>query len=187
MRLGTGDNKPCCGCGGIIERASDVSSPSWARRRFCTPVCAAQDKAKDKTADQFFALTIPEPNSGCWIWAGVLSSDGYGQVRSGGVKKKAHRLSVEIHKGPIPAGMWVCHHCDNPACVNPDHLYIGTAAENGRDQMTRRRHAARLRLDVVQEQEVAASDAPIAVLARQYGVDRTTIRRARANAGRRTL
>lgn len=76
----------------------------------------------------------------CWNWTGRRYSNGYGYVQGYSFTEKfAHRLSWTMANGPIPGGMWVLHHCDNPPCVNPEHLYIGTAKDNAQDRERRGR------------------------------------------------
>ena len=93
--------------------------------------------------ERFHDKYIPEPNSGCWLWMGAISNTGYGNLGKGGRGGGAiwaHRLSYEIHKGPIPEGKFVCHKCDVSSCVNPDHLFLGDNSENMRDCYKKKRH-----------------------------------------------
>jgi len=99
-------------------------------------------------AEYMAARTMPEPNSGCWLWCGEVNPKGYGRVtlvlngrtgRGAARRLMAHRLSYEQHKGPIPAGLLVLHRCDNPPCVNPGHLFVGTARDNLHDMIRKGR------------------------------------------------
>lgn len=88
--------------------------------------------------------SIPVPESGCWIWLGATKGNvplrEYGHLITGSRQDDsrktvaAHRASYEAYIGPIPEGMFVCHHCDTPSCVNPAHLFIGTRQDNVDDR-----------------------------------------------------
>ena len=71
--------------------------------------------------------------SGCWIWLRTFGRDGYGRMGIKGKMRLAHRVSYETFVGPIPDGMYVCHRCDDHGCVRPEHLFLGTQADNIRD------------------------------------------------------
>ena len=73
----------------------------------------------------------------CWEWTACKTSFGYGQLGIDGIMTNAHRISWEISNGPIPDGMVICHKCDNPGCVNPDHLFAGTHKDNIADCISR--------------------------------------------------
>ena len=76
----------------------------------------------------------------CWLWLGNKYTNGYGRLCVGGIERSVHRLSWEFANGPIPADLFVCHHCDVPACVRPDHLFLGTARDNAIDMVAKGRH-----------------------------------------------
>lgn len=86
-------------------------------------------------------VNISDDPKNCWEWAGSKTRYGYGEMKIG---KKAHyrvhRFCWELHHGPIPKGMFICHHCDNPSCVNPEHLFLGTPLDNVQDKMRKGRH-----------------------------------------------
>lgn len=122
--------------------------------------------------------------SGCWEWVGATDKDGYGKLKSGGRTLRAHRVSWQIHRGPIPAGMAVCHECDNPPCTRPDHLFLGSLLVNRRDAKRKGRlviagkanpKAKLTEAEVVEIRRRAANGENRERLAAEFGVNRSSI------------
>lgn len=84
-------------------------------------------------------VDIPDDREGCWKWQDCPTSGGYAQYRVGNRKIRVHRYSYQIFKGPILAGLLVCHTCDNPMCVNPRHLFLGSEKDNTQDMIRKGR------------------------------------------------
>jgi hypothetical protein len=122
---------------------------------------------------------------GCWLWKGGHYPQGYGRIMIDGTTWVASRLSYTVYKNPIPKGLLVRHRCDNPRCVNPDHLLLGTHQDNTEDKIERGRHshgeshaAAKLTEDQVRKirQLKASGYKTIASLAKAYDMHPHTIR-----------
>lgn len=147
-------------------------------------------------ADRILA-SIHVDENGCWIWQKTLSNNGYGSFSLGGGRNiRAHRASFAAFNGPIPDGMNVCHRCDVRACVNPEHLFLGTQSDNIRDAASKGRvcRTVRARGGLHPSAKLTDSDVlailsrlrdgePKAQLARVFGVsDRTILLIARGES-----
>lgn len=125
---------------------------------------------------------------GCWNWGAARTARGYGKVADGqGGWRLAHRVMWETENGAIPEGLEVCHECDNPACINPAHLFLGSHAENMSDCKKKGRSAAprgeenpRSKLTERDVLEIRASGLTAKMLAAKHGVSDTMIRSIKA-------
>lgn len=138
-----------------------------------------------KRLDLFWSKVRKE--EACWVWTRLCNAGGYGLFWNGRRSMVAHRWAWIATNGPIPEGMFVCHHCDNRKCVRPDHLFLGTPADNTADMMTKNRVArgerasmARLTADNVRliRERAALKTETYAELAREFGVNSSTVRNA---------
>lgn len=130
--------------------------------------------------ERFFSRFFIDQKTGCWEWTAHRDKDGYGVLPGDKKNTRAHRLSYEIHNGEIPDGLFVCHKCDNPGCVNPDHLFTGTAKDNNRDALMKGRNFigeknGNAKLSYENVKEILSSELNGQQLADKFGVTRATI------------
>lgn len=129
-------------------------------------------------AERFHRSYMPDPNSGCWLWERSVRPNGYGvfMMEHGKQCVGAHRASWMIHNGDIPDGLFVCHKCDVRSCVNPNHLFLGTHAENIMDASRKGRMKGwKAILSESDVAEIRMSKAGRKELAARYGVRPCTI------------
>jgi hypothetical protein len=134
--------------------------------------------------ERFERLYVPVPECGCWIWLATIIPSGHGSFRTSkrgnGGAEGAHRAAWRLYRGEIPEGKWVLHHCDTPACVNPDHLYLGDRQDNANDLKTRggghrgETHRYAILNDAL-VREIRNSDEKATAIARRLGVSKVTI------------
>lgn len=151
-----------------------------------------QRSTRARTQGRCGSLWVTEPlaekfnrftrrTDGCWLWVGTRDNWGYGLVRYEGRSTfKAHRASWLLHRGPLTPGMWVLHSCDNPACVNPEHLRLGNHQQNIDDMVSRRRHAhgtrgAKAKVTDADVLAIRASTESAKALAARYSVSPAAI------------
>lgn len=119
---------------------------------------------------------ISEPTAaGCTEWTGARTRKGYGKVTINGSPMNAHRAVWLLVNGPIPAGLVVCHRCDNPACCNVEHLFLGTIAENTADMVAKGRQVTRAKITGEMVREIRrrrAAGEPYLSIARDFGITR---------------
>jgi hypothetical protein len=132
---------------------SEFTPKTYDVRRFCSIRCARRAQATRPLSDRFWDKVATGLPDACWEWQGARIAAGYGSIGASDqetgewVGHYAHRIAYELSTGPIPDGMMVCHACDNPPCVNPRHLFLGTAGDNVQDMVSKNRHAAVTRPD----------------------------------------
>jgi hypothetical protein len=132
---------------------------------------------------RFQAYIVPVTETGCWLWLGEYSHNGYGRFRLGNRRIAAHRHAWELDHGPIPDGLMACHKCDTPSCVNPSHLFLGTCKQNKQDSVRKGRHShGKKASDAMRDKLCAASAMQIFLapgthqfIADRYGVSRQVV------------
>lgn len=114
----------------------DFPAKPYSKTDYCSRQCWIQSFNRAERLWDFV-----EKTDGCWEWTGARNEDGYGRLYTAGENWFTHRYSWVLHNGPIPDGLWVLHHCDNPPCIRPDHLFLGTAATNVADMVAKDRQS----------------------------------------------
>lgn len=168
---------PCTTCG---------APKAWARK-LCKK-CYYREYAKgthknfEKLRPRDIIETNVDKSSGCWVWLGTRNEFGYGIVITGNKSLRAHRVSYEAFKGDVPPDKVVMHSCDNPSCVNPEHLSVGSKTDNNRDAVRKNRHAhgeknghAKLTAEQVKMIKESAYEGTQASLAKKLGVHQSVI------------
>jgi hypothetical protein len=125
----------CSGCGAATTKRVTQRHPY----RFCSPLCRNRNYGPRRPlADRFWEKV--DRSESCWMWRGSIASNGYGSFRGRTGTETAHTVSWRLHHGEIPNGLFVLHKCDVRPCVNPDHLFLGTAQDNSSDMVAKGRH-----------------------------------------------
>lgn len=160
--------------------------PDYTERKYGLPILPLEERLK--------SMATVNPKSGCWEWQGS-KRNGYGRTivgsRKDGTRKSvaAHRIAYEVWKGEIPEGYEVCHKCDNPSCINPDHLFVGTRQDNIDDRERKGRNVVKIGEEQARSKltkkavkdarwERAYAGTPFQQLADRYGVSKKTMQNA---------
>lgn len=181
---------PCPVCGKDFEAIAYWKHGVKHLKKFCSQSCggtARRDSGSSLTEKFWKYVGASGSEDDCWTWSSTTNNRGYGKIFRSRIAPNfvlAHRLSYEIHHGPLPDGASVCHRCDNPPCCNPRHLFLGTHRQNMEDAAIKGRmhpgeqsKTARLTApDVVRiRQRYAAGGITYAAIANEYGVGQMTI------------
>ena len=143
-----------------------------------------EESTRRTLRQRFERSYIVDPSNHCWIWKPLWHQrERYGAILlEDGTVTKAHRASWILHRGPIPEGLHVCHHCDTQACVNPHHLFVGTAKQNHEDSCAKGRRnapkgeaAPQAKLTEQAVREIRQSTEPQRTLGERYGVSGVAI------------
>lgn len=155
----------------------------YAFRKYGDPLKVTLKQHHGLTLQERFDL-YAQKGEGCWRWLSYIDPQGYGRLHYNRKPMLANRLSYLLHFGEIPEGKMVCHKCDNPSCVNPDHLFLGSQSDNMADMYTKGRERKRGKKGTTHPQAKLTDDAVRAIraskssdaeLAKSHGVSRPTI------------
>jgi len=181
----TGGKCTVIGCAGVA-RGSGMCNKHYRRfKKYGDPKKGHQ---KMSIKDRLIKKIKININTGCWDFTGSKDLKGYGKLWDGNTMRSAHRISFIEYKGSIPDGLFVLHKCDNPGCINPDHLFLGTHNENMEDMRKKGRSCTEKRLcgsrnfnsklsenDIPKIKKRLLNGESCKKIAESYSVDRTTI------------
>jgi len=154
-----------------------------AWRKYGDPLKVVQKQHHGLSLQERFELYIKRTID-CWEWIGHRDPNGYGRLNVDGYPMLAHRLSYQLRWGGIPDGMAVLHKCDNPRCVNPEHLFLGTQSDNANDMYRKGRSRKRgmkgtdhhqAKLSEADVRAIRTSQEPDGKVGAQYGISRTAV------------
>jgi len=158
--------------------------------RFCSHECYSTSR---RVPIEYRLWSKVRKDDGCWEWKGAYSkTSGYGVISHNGKQTQPHRVAWELAHGPIPDGMYICHHCDNKKCVRPDHLFLGTPKENTADMIAKGRIARddkmpQTKLSPNDVRNIRASSGKAKVIAAQYGISEIYVYQLRARKFRKHI
>ncbi len=183
--------RTCEACGVSFAFQAKPSGMGKGWGRFCSKSCSMRHQRSQRPpiplAERFKQYLGAIAESGCIPWVGGKNKAGYGRIGVGGREAGvmlAHRVAYKLAFGPIPEGLLVCHHCDNPACVNPAHLFLGTDADNTADCVAKNRNVKGERCQknklteptvILIRNRYASGDATQLQLANEYGIAQTLV------------
>lgn len=155
------ETRSCTQCGVTFTRGNRTAT-QWASAKYCSQRCNGASRERPLDERLWALVNVGAPDD-CWEWQGGRHRFRYGRLGLGGERGRrteyAHRISYILAHGPIPEGLYVCHHCDNPPCCNPDHLFLGTPSDNARDMSAKGRASA---------PSLKISDADVMVIRSRY-------------------
>lgn len=173
-------DRRCQVCGAVFS-----VPPHRSAAKYCSDACRVRGGTREVTTsakmETWNNFVSRRSKKECWPWKGVIHTTGYGSFRIGSkFQAYAHRISYELFVGDIPEGTFVCHKCDNRPCCNPDHLFLGSSADNSRDMVKKgrqsfgvRRPKSKLNDELVRE--IRSSPLSQGKLAKIYGVNPSII------------
>lgn len=143
LRVDNNFKKNCQVCEKVFFKMKKISKTQWKNKNSCSLKCSRKlmNLDPDRTLKErlMSKVHVPEDPTKCWVWLGS-KVNGYGTISLNRKAARAHRVSWEVHKGIIPDGLLLRHLCNNPACVNPDHLKLGTHKDNSQDMVKNGRY-----------------------------------------------